>query len=134
MRLKRHKSKVVSSQETESPHAKSAYGTRRGDNHSRLLKNRTISTAANKNQKTSKRSFLSGGKIRRARFKALMILGICAREERAINPTTWGLHPGSALSSCRTSLRRRTCEGRKNVVPQNGGGCQAARFQSEPLH
>jgi len=33
--------------------------------YSKLLRNRTISTAANTNQNASKRSFLSGGKIRR---------------------------------------------------------------------
>src|SRR5260370_12933805 len=37
------------------------------------MKKRTISTAANTNQKASKRSFLSGGKMRRARFRAVMV-------------------------------------------------------------
>jgi hypothetical protein len=54
--------------------------------HSRLLRKRTISTAANTNQKASKRSFLSGGKMRRSWFSALMIFGILGSRTARSSP------------------------------------------------
>jgi hypothetical protein len=59
------------------------YCQRRGcPDYSRLLKNRTISTAANTNQKASNSSRFSGGKMRRTRFRALTIFGILFRDWR----------------------------------------------------
>jgi len=55
------------------------------DGYSKLFKNRTISTAANTNQKASKSSLLSGAKIRRSWFSALMILKITFGPDTALS-------------------------------------------------
>jgi hypothetical protein len=98
--------------------------TDRDVSYNRLRRKRTISTAANTNQKASKRSFLSDGKMRRAECRMLIRLVILRQTTLAVKSEErlLDIHVGQPLPlnirrhSGKSRLRSFGCCGRLAAV------------------